>query len=74
MHGPEAVSVFDVSKQEFHEIFLGMVDQWRQRIHHAAVSSLTNPALGLFLGMVLGEQSYIEQDVRLYGEPMLLGL
>ncbi len=43
---------------------MGRVDQWRQAIHHAATTSLSPPALGLFLGMIIGEQSYIEQDIR----------
>ncbi|MGE0472710.1 MAG: DNA internalization-related competence protein ComEC/Rec2 [Nitrospirales bacterium] len=41
-----------------------MVDHWRKAIHDAAVASLSSPGLGLFLGMVLGEQSFIEPEVR----------
>lgn len=43
---------------------LALVDRWRHAIYQAAVASLANPALGLFLGMVIGEQSYIETEVR----------
>jgi len=43
---------------------MGRVDHWRQAIHHAASTSLSPPATGLFLGMIIGEQSFIEQDVR----------
>ncbi|MDR4460602.1 MAG: DNA internalization-related competence protein ComEC/Rec2 [Nitrospirales bacterium] len=64
VQGPEAVRVQDNKERTIPDFLLGMVDRWRQTIHHAAVSSLTNPALGLFLGMVLGEQSYIESDIR----------
>ncbi|GJL68479.1 MAG: DNA internalization-related competence protein ComEC/Rec2 [Nitrospirales bacterium] len=64
VQGPGAIRVQGTQARTTRELILGVVDHWRQRIHHAAVSSLTNPALGLFLGMVLGEQSYIESDVR----------
>ncbi len=64
VQGPEAIRVQVIQEKNIWAHILGMVDGWRQIIHHAAVSSLTNPALGLFLGMVLGEQSYIEQDIR----------
>jgi len=64
VQGPEAIQVQSIQEWNTREHILGVVDRWRQTIHHAAVSSLTNPALGLFLGMVLGEQSYIEQDIR----------
>ena len=64
VQGQEAIRVQDTQEWNPGEHILGVVDRWRQTIHHAAVSSLTNPALGLFLGMVLGEQSYIEQDIR----------
>ncbi len=64
VQGPEAILVPETQERHTREHILGVVDRWRQTIHHAAVSSLTNPALGLFLGMVLGEQSYIEQDIR----------
>lgn len=40
------------------------VDRWRKAIHDAAVTSLSGPGLGLFLGMVLGEQSFIDTEVR----------
>ena len=64
VQGPQAIRVQGTQERTTRELILGVVDRWRQTIHHAAVSSLTNPALGLFLGMVLGEQSYIESDIR----------
>ena len=64
VQGPEAIRVQITQERNTREHILGVVDRWRQTIHHAAISSLTNPALGLFLGMVLGEQSFIEQDIR----------
>ncbi len=65
VYGPNAVVPAQVSND--HALWASMfrqVDQWRQAIHGAAVDSLSPPALGLFLGMIVGEQSYIDQDIR----------
>ncbi len=62
--GPQAILVQPSKTFFIGEAVFGLIDRWRQAIHHAATASLSNPALGLFLGMVLGEQSYIEQDIR----------
>ncbi len=62
--GPQAIHVLSSSGSTIEKGIFGLIDQWRQAIHHAARASLSNPSLGLFLGMILGEQSYIEQDIR----------
>jgi len=64
VYGPEAIDVQDSETTSLGGKLFGLIDQWRQTIHHAATTSLSNPSLGLFLGMILGEQSYIEQDIR----------
>ncbi len=40
------------------------VDDWRDRIRRAAIADLTGPALGLFIGLMIGEQGYIDPEVR----------
>ncbi len=62
--GPQAVLVQTSEAVSVSQNLFGLIDEWRQAIHHAATTSLSNPALGLFLGMIVGEQSYIEQDIR----------
>ena len=62
--GPRAVRVLGSENPSLWENLFGRVDEWRQAIHQAATKGLSNPALGLFLGMIVGEQSYIEQDLR----------
>ncbi len=52
------------NSEPVHRLFLGIVDSWRHRIYQAALSSLSNPALGLFLGMILGEQTFIDNEIR----------
>jgi competence protein ComEC len=39
-------------------------DRWRDDIRLAALESLSQPALGLFLGVVIGERGYLDPDVR----------
>ncbi|WP_447976618.1 DNA internalization-related competence protein ComEC/Rec2 [Candidatus Nitrospira bockiana] len=41
-----------------------LIDGWRERIRLAAVDSLQSPALGLYLGMVIGEPDYISAETR----------
>ena len=62
--GPQAVQVLTHEGSWRWVHLVGMVDEWRQSIYHSATASLSNPALGLFLGMIIGEQSHIEQDLR----------
>ena len=40
------------------------IDGWRDRIREAAQSSLDEPALGIYLGMIIGEPDYLGADVR----------
>src|SRR4029453_12361562 len=39
-------------------------DRWRDAIRLSALQSLEQPALGLFLGIVIGERGYLDPDVR----------
>lgn len=51
--------VFDLSEWTWSQI-----DHGRNRVRQAAVSTLQQPARGLFLGMIVGEQNDIPPDVR----------
>ncbi len=62
--GPDGVTKLNIRQATIWGSLMGRVDQWRGAIHHAATTSLSPPALGLFLGMIIGEQSFIEQDIR----------
>jgi competence protein ComEC len=64
VYGPNGVTRLSQGQANLWGRVMGRVDQWRQAIHHAATTSLSPPALGLFLGMIIGEQSFIEQDIR----------
>lgn len=41
-----------------------LIDGWRDRIRAAAARSLDGPALGVFLGIVIGESGYLTPEVR----------
>lgn len=40
------------------------IDRWRSTIRAAAVSTLSQPTRGLFLGMIIGERGYLEQELQ----------
>ena len=39
-------------------------DRWRASIRLAALQSLSQPALGLFLGIIIGERGYLDPELR----------
>ncbi len=64
VRGPHRIQVqppgaFDVGARAWRQI-----DQWRNQVRQAAVSTLEQPARGLFLGMIVGEQNDIPLPVR----------
>ena len=62
--GPLAVQVQSGKSGEGGVGVLHRIDVWRDQIRQAALSTLDGAALGLFLGMIVGEQSYITPSVR----------
>ncbi len=40
------------------------IDRWRAIIREAALRTLSQPTLGTFLGMIIGERGYLEQDLQ----------
>ena len=47
------------------------IDGWRDHIRSAAVATLTQPALGMYLGIIIGERGYLDQ--KLYDSFMTSG-
>lgn len=41
-----------------------MIERWRDRIRQAALATLADPARGIFLGIIIGEQGYLDDEVR----------
>ncbi len=64
VYGPQAIQIQNSHKVAMWDTLFGLIDRWRQAIHQAATARLSNPALGLYLGMIIGEQSFINQETR----------
>ncbi|HSV90226.1 MAG TPA: ComEC/Rec2 family competence protein, partial [Nitrospiraceae bacterium] len=39
-------------------------DRWRSSIRLAAIQSLTQPALGLYVGIIIGDRGYLDPELR----------
>ena len=62
--GPGHLSVEHPSSEELQWMLWRTIDSWRDRIREAAQASLAEPALGIYLGMVIGEPDYLGAEVR----------
>lgn len=63
--GPEAVHLLPlVSKPDWWWRSWGRIDRWRGVIRENAIHSLAQPARGLFLGIVIGERGYVQEDLQ----------
>jgi len=63
--GPEAVhAMVSVGAADWWWRAWGRIDRWRGAIREAAIRSLTQPALGIFLGIVIGERGYVEEEIQ----------
>lgn len=41
-----------------------LIERWRERLRASAVRSLDGPAVGIFLGMILGQSGFVSPEVR----------
>lgn len=63
--GPEAVRRLTLEDDvSWWWKFWWHIDRWRGVIREAALKSLTQPALGVFLGIVIGERGYVQEDLQ----------
>jgi competence protein ComEC len=64
VNGLEAIEVLESGHESLRWRVWNHFDRWRDAIRLSALGSLAQPALGLFLGIVIGEQGYLDADVR----------
>ena len=64
VNGLEAVEVLESGRDSRRWSMWNQFDRWRDAIRLSALHSLQQPALGLFLGVVIGERGYLDPDVR----------
>jgi competence protein ComEC len=63
--GPEAVHLLPSGRESsWWWKGWGHIDRWRGVIRGKAIQSLAQPARGLFLGIVIGERGYVEEDLQ----------
>lgn len=63
MSGPGAVEVLAVQEASLFAAGLRLIEDWRSRVRGAA-DSLSQPSRGLFLSLTIGEQGFLEPEVR----------
>lgn len=62
--GPDAVRWLSEPNGPTRWALWHVVDAWRDRIRNAATASLRNPALGIYLGMIIGQPGYLAPETR----------
>ena len=64
VNGLEAVEWLESGCESFRWRIWYHFDRWRDAIRLSALHSLAQPALGIFLGIVIGERGFLDPDVR----------
>jgi competence protein ComEC len=62
--GVDAVEFLESGRKDVRWRIWNQFDRWRGSIRLAAVRSLSQPALGLYLGVIIGERGYLDQELR----------
>ena len=62
--GPNRIQVRPPGAHDIGARIWRQIDQWRNQVRQAAISTFDQPARGLFLGMIVGEQHDIPGHVR----------
>ncbi|HMS85890.1 MAG TPA: DNA internalization-related competence protein ComEC/Rec2 [Nitrospira sp.] len=62
--GTQAVTLLESGSGSSRWCVWNKIDHWRTSIREASIQSLHQPALGIVLGMIIGERGYIEQELQ----------
>ena len=62
--GSEAVQFLESGRAHAWWAIWNQFDRWRGSIRLAAVQTLPQPALGLYVGIIIGDQGYLDPDLR----------
>ena len=62
--GPEAVQFLESGRDHAWWAIWNQFDRWRSSIRLAAVQTLSQPALGLYVGIIIGDRGYLDPDLR----------
>ena len=64
VHGAGAVVLLESGRNNVKWALWNQFDRWRGGVRLAAIQSLSQPALGLFMGIIVGERGFLDQAVR----------
>ncbi len=62
--GPETLRLRESGRAHGWWAVWNQIDRWRNSIRLAAIQSISQPALGLYLGIILGDRGYLDQELR----------
>jgi len=62
--GAQAVTLLDAETPIGLWSVWNRIDHWRAMIRAAAINTLSQPTRGLFLGMIIGERGYLDQELQ----------
>ena len=62
--GSEAVQFLESGRAHAWWAIWSQFDQWRSSIRLAALQTLPQPALGLYVGIIIGDRGYLDPDLR----------
>ncbi|MCE9537574.1 MAG: ComEC/Rec2 family competence protein, partial [Nitrospirae bacterium] len=62
--GAEAVQLLESGRGHVWWAIWNQFDRWRSSIRLAALQTLPQPALGLYLGIIIGDRGYLDTDLR----------
>jgi competence protein ComEC len=62
--GPNAVQFLESGYAHAWWAIWTLFDQWRGNIRLAAVQTLSQPALGLYTGIIIGDRGYLDPELR----------
>jgi competence protein ComEC len=62
--GAEAVQFLESGRAHAWWAIWNQFDRWRSSIRLAAVQTLPQPLLGLYLGIIIGDRGYLDPDLR----------
>ena len=62
--GAQAVELLESGRGDRRWRVWNQFDRWRGAIRTAAIQSLPQPALGIYLGIILGDRGYLDTEVR----------
>jgi competence protein ComEC len=62
--GPDAIRLLQSGRADEWWAIWNEIDRWRAHIRTAALQTLSQPALGLYLGIVIGDRGYLDGSIR----------